>query len=67
MQIELLQNKKGLYEIWADKDCIIEIRRGATESQAAYSERSERQFDAYVEQMRSIQSSTPKKIKSATI
>lgn len=67
MQIELLENKKGLYEIWCDKDCIKEIWRNVNEPMSSYKVRAEREFEQYVESMRRLQSGGPKKIKSITI
>jgi hypothetical protein len=70
MQIELLENKRGLYEIWCDKDCVREIPRKVNEPTSQYKGRCESEFNYYVEQMRSFNSgkgSGPKTVKSVTI
>lgn len=67
MNIELLENRRGLYEIWVDKDCIREILRKANEPSAQYKARCEGEFDQYVADMKRLQDHGPKKIKSVTI
>jgi hypothetical protein len=68
MQIELLQNKKGLYEIWCDRECVREIPRRNVDTFEQYTKRAEAEYDNYVDQMKRIQQGgASKKIKSTTI
>ena len=67
MNIELLENKRGLYEIWVDRECIREITRRVNEPLTQYKGRAESEFDQYIEDMRRLQNHGPKKIKSVTL
>jgi hypothetical protein len=68
MQIELLQNKKGLYEIWCDNKCVREIPRKVNEPAGQYQGRAESEYDYYVEQMRRLnQGGQSKTVKKTTI
>jgi hypothetical protein len=67
MQIELLENKRGAYEIWTDGACIREIPRNLDEPMNQYKGRCNNEFEYYVEQMKTLQSKGPKKVRSITI
>lgn len=68
MEIELIQNKKNIYEIWCDRNCVHEILRHQGESASAYQYRAEREFETYCESMRRLKSGdTSKTIRKVSI
>lgn len=68
MEIELNCSKKGMYEIWVDNSCIVTIQPLKGEKPDAYKQRSESEFERYVEKLKALKSGKSNKtVKKATI
>lgn len=70
MDIELIKNKKGIYEIWVDNQFVYEIKKRPDLNLKQYEDKAHADFDTYVANVKSLSERTsqqPKTVKKVSI